>query len=259
LLLKLQRKGINLSETVIEASIGSGLMYVGEIAFGDTSPGDSTKKRQSQMLKFVRIKEPAIILSKVYPGHSHLTLQQRVSILQRESRKELIPIGVGYSDKLISMMRCFEGMFNELIRVDSSNKMRLLDRLGNLGSRYYNRAGLKDNSANEFTWSLKLVNWNQDSTQWTLLKFQQEITDECKKWKDVTNMCVIAFAMVLKSRNVNADLTIDSEKRNKYQIRRDALYACNIVGKKQDRFINDSIARLYKNANNLSNEHKTWY
>ena len=208
------------------------------------------------MLMFVRVKKPAIIPSKVYPDHSHLTLQQRVIILQCESRKELIPIGIGYSDKLISMMRCFEGMFNELIRVDSDNKARLLDRLGNLGWRYYNRAGLKANSANEFTWSLQLVNWNQDSTQWTLLKFQQEITDECKRWKDVTNMCVIAFAMVLKSRHVSAELTVASEKKNKYQVRRDALFACDIVGKKQDRFINDSIDRLYKNANKLSGNHK---
>ena len=114
---------------------------------------------------------------------------------------------------------------------------------GNFGSRYYNRAGLKDNTANEFTWSLQLVNWNQDNTLWTLLGLQQKITNECKKWKDVTNMCVIAFAMVLKSRHVSAELTIASEKKNKYQVRRDALF---------------SIARLYKNSDNLSSEHRTF-
>ena len=154
-------------------------------------------------------------------------------------------------------MLCFVGIFNELLRVDSDNKARLLDRLGNLGSRYYNRAGLKDNTANEITWRIQSVNWNQDNNLWTLLEFQQKIDNETKRWIDVTNMCVIAFAMVLKSRNVSAELTVASEKKNKYQVRRDALFACDIMGKMQDRFINDSVARLDKNADNLSDNHRT--
>ena len=64
--------------------------------------------------------------------------------------------------------------------------------------------------------------------------------------------------MVLKSRHVSAELTVASEKKNKYQVRRDALFACDIMGRMQDRFINDSIARLYKNADNLSSEHRTF-
>ena len=257
LLLKLQRKCINLSESVIEASIGTGLMYLGEIPFGDTSLGDPTKKVQSQLLMFRRVMKPAIVQSEVYPGHNHLSLQQKWKILREESYTELFGIGNVYSKKLNSMRICFQCIFDVLTQ---DNKQKLLKRMGSLGKDQYNRAELQSNqSINDkaINWnppSNNLLQWKQSSTQVTMIRFQQKIIDESTRWVDVSNMCCIAFALLLKSNGVSIDLPKEEEKKNRYAIRRKLLKDCNIVGNAQNRFTNGSIKRLYTNAKYFSTD-----
>ena len=269
LLLKTKQEGFNLNDYIIEASAGTCLRKIGELTFPTTPVRESKmitlscsdNNNVTQLILFQRVATPVNPGRFFYPDHPYLTLTNRISILEVQSRGELFVIGKRKWELRNDWRGIASNIWTYLLYQSS-----IVEDGGGQYDDYFKKLVGKLGRVQQWTaWCGENINWESDSSpinweasyitrSWTMLQLQQHVMDESQRFLDVINMCCLLFAEVLKVNGVSrAD--DKHEKKNNHQKRRACLNKCKIRNDYQKYFLNDTIDRLLKNAKRIREYH----
>ena len=257
LFIKTLRSQLGLNDYILEASFGTPLTFVGEIAF-PSSKVPSTANMSlvnvtyandvSQLMIFRLDGKERISINEMYsiPQDQRFSLDKKTSIIGQQVRKELYKIGKEKNTKCRHHQICVSYVLDYLKSTKEKKRRRLLKKQwGKLGYEQFNYTGFIESGSTD-DWN-KFVNWDMNNKEWTLLELQGQVMEESKRLLEVDDMMCIMFAYLLKTKGIDESL----DKTQSDEVRRRWLAECKIIGKVQGRFTNGTVKRLFENAKNL--------
>ena len=258
LLMKTMRHQFGLNEYILDASFGTPLTFVGEIAF-PSSRAPSTANMSlvnvthpndvSQLMVFRLDSKERISIYEMYsiPSNKRTSLDNKLSVIGQQVRKELYKIGKKKNTKCRLHQLCVSYVLDHLKPNKKKQRRKMLrGLLGKLGNKQFDYTSFIESGSTD-NWK-RFVDWKTNHTEWTLLELQGQVMKESSRLLEVEDMMCILFAYLLEKKGVDKSL---DDKTQSDEIRREWLAKCDIKGKVQNRFMNGTVKRLFENAQNL--------